>query len=203
MSLLFHRFSTCPGATFYQSFDGYAVPPKPLNPIPFAQTEVLTSFYIARRDQCARLTWFTKILLRRESTTRITWEEHEPTGSAIFFRVQRDGPGIAKNGAVIRYECTLSEDEYFRGKVSPSGHDVQAELLSRVVVLADVYSYDDSGRLKTRKMVRTDGSATVCLYDQRGNVVEKVEKPKEDISDSELGSGSANKGEGPRPHLAY
>src|SRR5262249_45865621 len=69
MTLQFCRFATCNGARFYQSFDGYKVPPKPIGPVAFSQTERLTAFFIARHDDQERLAWFAKVLVERKGIT--------------------------------------------------------------------------------------------------------------------------------------
>lgn len=196
MALVFETFSTAQEVIYYKSFTGYRVPPKMQSPIPFEGTKGLASFYIAHHGHDERLIWFVKILIEKQAVYPFWLEEPQPPRTLIFFEVaQHSRLEVAEIGRPIEYGATRHRGDYFEGKVGPSGRDGQAELLLRKVFTADFYAYWPSGRLKQRKLVRSDESATLWWYDECGKVIEQAERTSGGFSPADLGADNREGGQ--------
>jgi len=184
MVLRYETFSSAPGVAYYQSFGGYHIPPKPRGPIPFEETARLASFYLARHEKAGRLLWFAKILVEKVPDGHWQPPEALPPGAHCFLDVVVGSAGI-EPGPPIDYQATNHRADYLTVEAGPDGLPGQAELLHRKVFFADLYLYRPNGKLRLRKLVRTDEGFSLWHYDDRGNVVAQLEESSGGFSPAE------------------
>jgi hypothetical protein len=200
MGLVYTVFGTFPGAVFYKSFAGYRLPPKLQSPILFEETARLASFYIAHHHKDGRLAWFAKILAeQRPDERKVELSERRQPRALVFFKAVRQGPqkeDVVVDGPVD-YADTKDQSEYFEGEVGAPGSDARATLICRNVFFADLYAYWPSGKVKQRKLVRSDGSASLWCYDQRGKLVNQSKTPSGGFSASQSRVNEGEEGQWP------
>src|SRR6266436_629795 len=99
MTLRYDQFSRLPGIVYYQSFTGYRLPPKLKDPVLFAQTKNLASFYIARKERSAW--WYAKIFVEKHTGRSFHLLKPCLPGTTMFFDADTDRPGQAEPGCPI------------------------------------------------------------------------------------------------------
>ncbi len=163
------------GPRYYRSFASYEIPFRPIEPVAFADTEGLRSFYVAYHDRSGRVVRFDKLRLVRvekEPRTCALPTAREP-GSAVYFAaVSNPSGGEPQLGGQLAYPETEAHDEFFAGVVGPSGKDCKVTRLRREVAFTDTYAYWPGGRLRSRVKSGPEQDAVGEYYDADGNKVE-------------------------------
>ncbi len=166
--------SVSAGPRYSRSFASYEVPFRPDEPIDFADTEGLKSFYASYHDQAGRVVRFDKVQLVRADNAAQEFELPiaAPPGAAVYFEVVRGPatPGL-RLGARLDYPQTEHLTELYAGKVGPSGKTGQATLFRKEIAFSDTYDYWPTGHLRKRTMTGPDQPPSVTHYDREGRPV--------------------------------
>lgn len=162
------------GPRYYRSFASYEIPFRPDDPVAFADTEGLRSFYVAYHDPAGRVVRFDKLRLVRAE--RVPREFGLPTaeepGSVIYFEAVHDpATRDLRLGERLPYRETEPLDEFFAAQVDPSGRACRATLFRKEIAFSDAYEYWPTGRLQKRTMTGPDRPKSVAHYDRDGRPV--------------------------------
>jgi hypothetical protein len=147
------------------------IPFGPLEPFAFADTEGLRSFYAVYHDRDGRVVRFDKLrFVRVEKGPReVKLPAAEEPGAALYFKlVPGAAPAAPGVGTRIEYPETELLDEFFAGKVGPSGVDGKVALSRKEVAFTDTYTYWPNGQLRTRVMSGPDQPSTEEHFDADG-----------------------------------
>ncbi len=109
---------------YYRSFLSYEVPFRPEDPVEFADTEGLKSFYAAYFDEAGRVVRFDKLrLVRADKKPReLPLPIAAPPASTVYFEVVRDpAPSEPSPGKQLSYQETEPLNEFFAGKPDSTG----------------------------------------------------------------------------------
>ncbi len=152
----------------------YEIPFRPTDPVAFADTEGVRSFYLAYHDQAERVVRIDKLWL--------VWAEKEPRmvalpiarepGSTIYFAVTVDSAGgTAQVGQQLEYVETEELDEFFAGEVLPSAVECKVRWFRRELALTDTFAYWPNGRLRSWLQSGPDRETVEEYYDADGNKI--------------------------------
>lgn len=157
---------------YHKSFATYRVPLSLKDPMPFHETEGVTSYYIGIYNQEGRVRRVTKVLLQRRDQKSVQLVAPKPPHSDVLFAVEVDGEGIRNVGSELQYGDTESLQMYWRGDVNDAGLFADVELVERTAFFEEAYAYWDNGSLKRRVVSKADGSRTIWEYDESGQSIE-------------------------------
>lgn len=172
------------GPTYYRSFASYEIPFRPVDPVPFAGTEGLRSFYVAYHDPAGRVVRFDKVQCVRASkdVQTLPMSGDAAAGSAVYFAAVADpSSGAVRPGGMLGYGGTEDRGEFFAGVVGPTGNECTVTRMRRDVAFTDRYEYWPNGRLRSRVKSGPNQEPAGESYDDSGNRVSvtRHEQPAE------------------------
>lgn len=156
---------------YYTSWTSYQVPLRPEKPIEYAQSEPMTSFYLAHYSSTGELIRFTKYLKVTSIKPCDNLAEVSAINDSWYAHVIRLDSGQLSPGTRIEYRETEHLDAYFRVSIEQGSTSMQLSLVQVKVVFEDEYSYWPNGKLKLRKMKREDGVVVTTSFDPSGKVI--------------------------------
>ena len=157
---------------YYKSWASYQIPMRPVDPIDFAQTEPLTSFYLATFDQSNRLKRFVKYLVERKSVGIRHLQGRSAPNSVVYFAaLPSSAASEVDMGKALVYQDTAGCSVYFRGVVDSTGDQADLQMVRRSIFFTDEYSYWPNGQLKERVMTKKDGTVVKTRFDEHGTVI--------------------------------
>jgi hypothetical protein len=157
------------GPRYYRSFASYKIPFEPDEPVEFADTAGLRSYYVAYHDAAGRVVRFEKVsLVRAEKEPReFALPAPEEPDATLYFRVVRDSASKEPClGEQLDYRQTESLTEFFAGKVDAPGKTCRAGLFRRESAFTEAYDYWPNSRLRKRTRV-----GSVVHFDREGRPI--------------------------------
>jgi hypothetical protein len=153
---------------YFRSFASYEIPFRPQDPLSFAQTEGLASFYKVYLDLAGRVVRFDKIRLVRMPEQNIGLPYQASPGQAVYFESVRDSASEKVGvGQKTDYAQTELANEFFVGVVDQGGQTCSGRLIRKEIAFSDVYEYGASGRLRRRTLTGLDRMPTITNYDSK------------------------------------
>jgi hypothetical protein len=159
---------------YYRWFASYEIPFRPTEEVEFADTEGLWGYCSAYKDRTGRVIRFDKwnVFYGEQNPREVKLPKAQPPETAVYFEVVRDpATGEASIGKQIEYVDTELLDQFFAGRVDPSGQTCQGRLLHRARQFSDTYVYWPNGEMKTRIMTKAGQSPVARYYDPEGREI--------------------------------
>jgi hypothetical protein len=173
----------------YKSFADYEVPFRPQQPIAYAQTEGLASYYVGWHRADGRLLRFTKFLLQADAPFEFDLPEPREPGSTLYSPGEQDEGGtLSAGGGAIEYSATEELLQYVRATVFPGGTRAAGRNIQKVPFFEERYVYWPNGRLRERIGIRQDGSWSRWQYDRHGRETKHEKGDAESLADAMAGT---------------
>lgn len=161
---------------YFRSWASYHIPMRPVEPISYAETEPMETYYLAIYNNSGDLVRFTKYLRERGAAGRVSLAAKRSPRSMIYLEATADASGHFGAGKELSYLQTKGVPAYFKGIVDDTGLSADIEFVRQIVFFTDQYSYWPNKKLKERVMHGDDGTVIRSFFDQSGTEIPQQKK---------------------------
>ncbi|WP_349591923.1 hypothetical protein [Azospirillum argentinense] len=162
---------------YFRSWVSYSIPMKPRDPISYADTVDSISYYIGYFDRGGRLIRFIKYIRQEQDADIINFSDRINGDRATYYEALRIENEKYRIGSRIDFERTEGLDAYFKIYSQNNTKGRHPYLVVTHTEFDDKYEYWPNGKLKTRTIVKSDGSRRQTFYNEQGQETATTTQP--------------------------